>query len=164
MDDPSSIDPQAYHRLMAQNEAKFEIHSLYPDYLLSLSLPFLHHALQLGRLNMQQEMSSHIHYTGQGRSLSTALEGLWKSLSRLGSELIQNYNCAVALGNFVEFNDTSDGPNEAWLCVYGNAQTIAPNAIRHTTQSLAYVFWDSQRLRRAGFVHPWYVEGICRVF
>ena len=149
---------------MAQNEAKYNIHSLYPDYLLSLSLPFIHHALQLGRLNMQQEVSSRIHYDGQRRSLSTALEALWKTISRLESRLIQDYNCAIALGNFVEFTDTSDGPNEAWLCVYGNAQTIAPNAIRHTTQSIGYVFWDSQRLRKAGFVHPWYVEGIYRVF
>ena len=113
---------------------------------------------------MQQEMSSHIHYDGQKRSLSTALEGLWKKMYRSERQLIQNYHNAITRGNFLEFNDTIDGSNEGWLCVYGNLQSINPYRIERTTHSLGYVFWDSQRLRESGFVHPRYVDGICLMF
>lgn len=149
---------QALKRSAQLREAKYQIHSLYMDYLLNLSLPFLHHALQLDRLDMQREMSSHIYYDGQKRSLSTALEGYWKLISRKDNILIRNYMFAVARDNHVLFKDTIDGSNEGWLYVYGNERSIRPYLIRNTTQSLGYVFWDSQRLRNLGFVGSEYVQ------
>ncbi|KAF6223544.1 hypothetical protein HO133_000387 [Letharia lupina] len=111
--EPAAITSfRSYERSAALREAKFQIHSLYPDYLSNLSLPFLHHALQLDRLNMQREMSSHIYYDGQKRSLSTALEGFWKEMSREDSNLIHNYIHAVARNNLFPFKDTIDGSNE----------------------------------------------------
>ena len=155
LDDSSPVNPPSVNRLEAQKEVKFQIYSRYADYLLNLSLPFLHYALRLGRLNMQREMSSYIHYDGQRRSLSTALEGFSRNLSRSEDNLVQKYNYALRYRNFPEFKDTINGPNEAWLCVYGNDQGIAPYAIQPSTRGLGYVFWDSPRLREAGFMHLW---------
>ena len=143
---------QSYKRSVDLREAKFQIHSLYMDYLTNLSLPFIHHVLPLDRLDMQREMSSHIYYDGQKRSLSTALEGFWNETSIKDSNKIHNYNYTITRNGHVPFKDTLDGPNEGWLKVYGNTHFVSPETIRHTTQSLGYVFWDSKRLRRAGFV------------
>ena len=81
LDDSDIPRVQSYSRSVALREAKFTIHSLYADYLLSLSLPFLYHALQLDRLNMQRKMSTHIYYDGQKRSLSTASKWLEEKIS-----------------------------------------------------------------------------------
>lgn len=151
VNDSELTNNQLYSRSMALRVAKSQIHSLYADYLLSLSLPFLHRALRLDRLNMQREMSTHIHYDGQKRSLSTALNGFWKKESR-ERDLIRNY---TRTGQ-VSFKDTVNGPNEGWLCVYKYTSMI-PSSLRRTIQSLGYAFWDSQRLRRYGFVDPLYV-------
>lgn len=143
---------QSYKRSVDLREAKCQIHSLYMDYLTSLSLPFIHRALALGRLDMQRVISSHIYYDGQKRSLSTALEGFSNETSLQDSTLIHNYNDARARDYFSRFKDTLDGPNEGWLKVYGRSLFVSPQRIRHTTQSLGYVFWDSKRLRSEGFV------------
>ena len=164
LDDTKITDYQSYKRSVALREAKFKIHSLYVDDLMSLSLPFLHHALQLDRQNMQREMSSHICYDGQKRSLSTALGGYWKFVSRKEGNLIRNYGRAVARSKTFDFKDTVDGPNEGWLSVYSNTQRVPLYGIRDTIHSLGYVFWDSQRLRDCNFMVSLYVQGVCPVF
>ena len=143
----------AHKRAVDLREAKCQIHSLYMDYLTKLSLPFIHHVLQLDRLKMQREMSSHIYYDGQKRSLSTTLDRLWNEISLEDSSLIHNYSGAIARNERFRFKDIVDGPNEGWLCVYGNTHFVSPYRIRDTTQGLGYVFWDSKRLRSAGFVY-----------
>lgn len=153
------INFQSFQRSTELREAKYQIHSLYTDYLLSLSLPFLHYALRLDRLDMQREMSSHIYYDGQKHSLLTALGGFWKRISPKENNLINGYIHAVARNNRFEFKDAADRSNEGWLSLYGNTYFVPPHIIRHTTQSLGYVFWDSQRLRNSGFVGPQYVQG-----
>ncbi len=83
-------------------------------------------------------------------------------ISMGGRNLINNYMHA---GNHhIRFIDTVDGPNEGWLCVYSNIGVISPDRIRHTTYSLGYVFWDSQRLRDYGFPGSRYVGGFYSVF
>lgn len=141
---------QSYQRSQDLREAKFQIHRLHMDYLTNLSLPFIHHALSLDRWDMQREMSSHIYYDGQKRSLSTALEGIWNDASREDWKLIHNYTSTR--NHRFRFRDTLDGPNEGWLSVYGNNSFVTPFSIRYTTQILGYVFWDSKRLRGVGFV------------
>lgn len=143
---------QSYKRSVDLGEAKFQIHSLYMDYLTNLSLPFIHHVLPLDRLDMQREMSSHIYYDGQKRSLSTALEGFCKETSLEDSNLIHNYISTITRNGHVPFKDTLRGPNEGWLKVYGNTRLVSPQRIGHALQSLGYVFWDSKRLTSVGFV------------
>ena len=157
LNDSELTSCQSHNRSAALREAKFQIHSLYKDYLSNLSLPFLRHALRLDRLNMQREMSSHIYYDGQKRSLSTALEGFWREISGKESNLINNYIHEVAYGDGFHFKDRSDCPNQGWLCVYGHSSLVSPYAIRHTTHSLGYVFWDCRRLSKSFFLGPMYV-------
>lgn len=155
---------QSFARSKKLREAKYEIHSLYEEYLSSLSLPFLHQALRLDRFDMQREMSSHILYHGQEHSLSIALEKLWNEISRRDSNLIHSYVQAVARCSHFPFKDAIDRSNEGWLCVYGNTYSVSPYGIRRTTQALGYAFWDSQRLRSAGFVSPLFVNEVCLMF
>ena len=159
LNDSETINFQSYNRSTQLRENKYQIQSLYTDYLMSLSLPFLHYALRLDRLDMQREMSSHIYYHSQKRSLSTALEGFWKRISPSENNLINRYMHTVARNDHFQFKDTVDEPNEGWLSLYGNTYSVAPHIIQRTTQSLGYVFWDSQRLRKSGFVGPQYVQG-----
>ena len=155
-------------RSIKMREAKYQISSLYLDYLMNLSLPLLYHALRLDRLQMQQEMSSHIFYDSQKRSLSTKLEEYWNILSRRDSTVVHNYALAqdrlsIATSHEPEFKDTIDRPNEGWLYAVskrGSYRLVTQN----TLQSLGYVLWDSQRLRNAGFVGPLYVHRKCPVF
>ena len=158
---PLDLSFQSYIRSTKLREAKFQISSLYLDYLMNLSLPLLYHALRLDRLQMQQVMSSHIFYDSQKRSLSTRLEEYWKMVSRRDGIVLHNYT----LANFYQsqFKDTIDRPNEGWLCALskrGSYRLLTQN----TLQSLGYVFWDSQRLRKAGFVGPLYVHRKCPMF
>ena len=148
----------SYFRSVALHEAKYGIYSLYVDYLLSLSLSFIHHALRLDRSSMQREILSHFRYDDRRRSLSTALEALWKGISLQERSAIDSYIRVVAAGNQIRFNDTVNGPNEGWLCVYSNTAFISPYRSRNTIHSLGYVFWDSQRLRYFGFSGSQYVE------
>ena len=159
LDESEPVQPQTYNRSVALRAARYQIHSLYVDYLLSLSLPFIRYALRLDRLDMQRKISSHIYYDGQKRSLSTALEGLWKMITHIESNMIHNYVQNFTQGGIFLFKDTIHGPNEGWLSVYGNNQSISPYAIKNTTQSLGYVFWDCKRLRISGFLFTRYVEG-----
>lgn len=113
---------------------------------------------------MQQELSSHIYYDSQKRSLSTALDGFWKQICLKDRNRIDSYIQANAHNSHFPFEDMISGPNEGWLCVYGNTHGVSPYNIRDTTQSLGYVFWDSQRLRKAWFGGPMYVLEVCPVF
>lgn len=156
------LSSQPYTRSAKLREAKCQISSLYMDYLMNLSLPLLHYALRLDRLRMQQEMSSHIYYDSQRRSLSTRLEEYWRMLSRSDGIVVHDY----ALDTFHQSQpkDTVDRPNEGWLYALskrGSYRLLTLN----TLQSLGYVFWDSQRLREAGFVGPLLIDidARCRI-
>ena len=163
--DASATSGLSFKRSKALREAKYKIHSLYADQLLTLSLSFLHHALRLERLDMQREMSSHICYHGQKHSLLAAMEGFWnRVVTSRDSNLIHRYIHAIADDDCFLFEDAIDRPNEGWLCVYGNTYFVSPYGIRHATQSLGYVFWDSQRLRNADFGGPLSVEKVRLVF
>ena len=154
---PLDLSLQSYIRSAKLREAKYQISSLYLDYLMNLSLPLLHHALRLDRLRMQQEMSSHILYDSQKRSLSTRLEEYWRMLSRSDGIIVHDYALALATSHQSQFKDTIDRPKEGWLCALskrGSYRLLTLN----TLQSLGYVFWDSRRLREAGFVGPLYVH------
>ena len=153
---PLDLSLQPYIRSAKLREAKYQISSLYLDYLMNMSLPLLHHALQLDRLRMQQEMSSHIFYDSQKRSLSTRLEEYWRLLSR--SDGIVVYNYTLGTPHHSQFKDTIDKPNEGWLYALTSKRGSYRFMTLNTVQSLGYVFWDSQRLRKAGFVGPLYVH------
>lgn len=155
-DDSETRISGSYERSMALRAAKYKIHSLYMDCLMNLSLPFLQHVLRLDRLDMQREMSSHIYYDGQKRSLSTVFEGFWKRMTHKDSSVIHKYYHDIAHDDGFQFQDTIDGSNEGWLYVFGDQDT-SPFRIQSTTRSLGYVFWDSQRLRSSGFMGPGYV-------
>ena len=164
LDDPDISSTRSINQSMALREAKYQIHSLYKDYLLNLSLPFVQYALQLDRLSMQREASSRIYYDGQKRSLSTTLEGYRRGFLGKESSLIYNYNLAISRGGPFLFTDALDGPNEGWLCVWGKYHSLSSDRIRNITQSLGYVFWDSARLRGSGFCTSQYVQGVSSVF
>lgn len=157
LEDSESTSFQSWKRSVALREAKYEIHSLYRDYLSKLSLPFLYNALQLDRADMQREISFHIYYDGQKRALCTGLEGYWNEMSRKDLDLIHNYSYVGSRHNRPQFKDTIGESNEGWLFVYGSTPYVSPFRIRFTIQSLGYVFWDSRRLRHSRFVGPQYV-------
>ena len=153
-DDSETVDERTHRRAISLREAKYEIHRLYLNYLLSLSLPFLHHALRLNRRSMQQEMSSHIHYDGRKHSLWDGLVGFSMPKSQQVRNVLYNYSLALSHDSDFQFNDTTDGPNEGWLHVYTSTEPILGWSIEDTTRSLGYVFWDSQRLRDHRFKGP----------
>ena len=152
---PLDLSLQSYLRSAKLREAKYQISSLYLDYLMNMSLPLLHHALRFDRLRMQQEMSSHIFYDNQKRSLSTRLEEYWRMVSRSDGIVVHNY--AHATSHHSQFKDTIDRPNEGWLYALSKRGSYRLSTL-NTVQSLGYVFWDSQRLRKAEFVGPLYVH------
>lgn len=164
LDDPQTNNRQSYTRSIALDEAKFTINSIYVDYLLSLSLPLRHHVLQLDRLAMQREISSHIYYDGQKRSLSSALKGFSKMIVREDVDTIRDYIYAFGRSHLFPFINNVERPNEGWLSVYSNAETISPHGLRRTAQSLGYVFWDSWRLRDMGFIGRSYDHRSCPMF
>ena len=152
---PMDLSLQSYIRSVKLREAKYQISSLYLDYLMNLSLPVLHHALRLDRLGMQQEMSSRIAYDSQKRSLSTRLEEYWRMLSRRDGIVVHDHIHAASRQS--PFQDTIDRPNEGWLYALSKRGSYRLSTM-NTLQSLGYAFWDSQRLRKAGFVGPLYVH------
>ncbi|KAM0804660.1 hypothetical protein BDR22DRAFT_817744 [Usnea florida] len=152
---PLDLSLQYYLRSAKLREAKYQISSLYLDYLMNMSLPLLHHALRFDRLRMQQEMSSHIFYDSEKRSLSTRLEEYWRLLSRSDGIVVHDY--ALATSDHSQFKDTIDRPNEGWLYALSKRGSYRSSTL-NTVQSLGYVFWDSQRLRKAEFVGPLLID------
>ena len=114
VEDEGLVDRFSKPRREAILAAKRTIHSRYLDYMLSMSLPFLHSTLELGDEEQQRKFSSHIHYDSQKRSFTNALEEQTIDNRNGDRDKIMNYLSHKEDGLPTTFGDTIETANEGW--------------------------------------------------
>ncbi|MCJ1457214.1 hypothetical protein MMC28_007581 [Mycoblastus sanguinarius] len=156
VEDEGLVDRFSKPRREAILAAKRTIHSRYLDYMLSMSLPFLHSTLELGDEEQQRKFSSHIHYDSQKRSFTNALEEQTIDNRNGDRDKIMNYLSHKEDGLPTTFGDTIETANEGWLWTNCFEDELASPEVRHAILTVGLVFWDSYRLRvhEAAYLNP----------
>lgn len=166
--DDEDIVSICHTRLRTQliSEAKHTVESRHMEYMVSLSLPFLSHALTLDIDKFQRQVSAHVHYDSQKQCLSTALDRLSLRIKDEEEDLINEYIQDVQdyiqdVQEYIQdvqdglplFNDVVEKPNEGWLWANYDYNHSVDFNIRYMVRDMGFVFWDSKRLRNNHFVN-----------